>query len=99
MFVNARFRPTTLVIPAGISLFGMLFAVAQGVERLLEPVSSFFFSTKRHSQQRNANVACAVNLVRVDRQTVLQDGDELALLPPVRCLSAISSPHFRHFCV
>ena len=62
VFVNARFRPTTLVIPAGISLFGMLFAVAQGVERLLEPVSSFFFSTKRHSQQRNANVACAVNL-------------------------------------
>ena len=28
-------------------------------------------------------VACAVNLVRVDRQTVLNDGDELALLPPV----------------
>jgi len=28
-------------------------------------------------------VACAVNLVRVDRQTVLSDGDELALLPPV----------------
>jgi molybdopterin converting factor subunit 1 len=28
-------------------------------------------------------VACAVNLVRVDRQTVLKDGDELALLPPV----------------
>jgi molybdopterin converting factor subunit 1 len=28
-------------------------------------------------------VACAVNLARVDRQTVLGDGDELALLPPV----------------
>ena len=28
-------------------------------------------------------VAYAVNLVRVDRQTVLKDGDELALLPPV----------------
>jgi molybdopterin synthase sulfur carrier subunit len=28
-------------------------------------------------------VAYAVNLSRVDRQTVLQDGDELALLPPV----------------
>ena len=28
-------------------------------------------------------VACAVNLVRVDRQTVLSEGDELALLPPV----------------
>jgi sulfur-carrier protein len=28
-------------------------------------------------------VACAVNLVRVDRATVLKDGDELALLPPV----------------
>jgi molybdopterin converting factor subunit 1 len=30
-----------------------------------------------------SRVACAVNLVRVDRQSVLKDGDELALLPPV----------------
>ena len=28
-------------------------------------------------------VAYAVNLSRVDRQTVLKDGDEVALLPPV----------------
>ena len=28
-------------------------------------------------------VAFAVNLTRVDGQTVLKDGDELALLPPV----------------
>jgi molybdopterin synthase sulfur carrier subunit len=28
-------------------------------------------------------VAFAVNLTRVDSETVLQDGDELALLPPV----------------
>jgi molybdopterin synthase sulfur carrier subunit len=30
-----------------------------------------------------ARIACAVNLTRVARDTVLQDGDELALLPPV----------------
>jgi molybdopterin synthase sulfur carrier subunit len=28
-------------------------------------------------------IACAVNLNRVPRETVLHDGDELALLPPV----------------
>jgi len=30
-----------------------------------------------------ARIACAVNLTRVPRDTVLRDGDELALLPPV----------------
>jgi hypothetical protein len=62
VFINATFRPRTLVIPAGISLFAMFFAVTQGVERLLEPISSFFFSTKRQTQQRNVNMACALNL-------------------------------------
>jgi hypothetical protein len=33
--INATFRPAALVIPAGIGLFAMLFAVTQGLERLL----------------------------------------------------------------
>src|SRR6266536_2791290 len=60
--INASFKPTALVIPAGISLFAMLYAVTQGLERLLEPVTSFFFCTKTHTQNRNATLAAAVNL-------------------------------------
>jgi hypothetical protein len=51
--INATFRPAALVIPAGIGLFAMLYAVTQGLERLLEPVSAFFFSTKQCSENRN----------------------------------------------
>ena len=40
----------------------MLYAVTRGLERLLEPVSSFFFSTKAHTENRNATLAAAVNL-------------------------------------
>jgi len=60
--INAAFRPMALAIPAGIGLFAMLYAVTQGLERLLEPVSSFFFSTKAHTESRNATLAAAVNL-------------------------------------
>ena len=60
--VNAAFKPTALVIPAGIGLFAMLYAVTQGLERLLEPITSFFFCTKTHTENRNATLAAAVNL-------------------------------------
>jgi hypothetical protein len=60
--INATSKPPALVIPAGIGLFAMLYAVTQGLERLLEPVSAFFFSTKQHAENRNATLAAAVNL-------------------------------------
>jgi hypothetical protein len=60
--VNAAFKPTALVIPAGIGLFAMLYAVTQGLERVLEPLTSFFFCTKAHTENRNATLAAAVNL-------------------------------------
>jgi hypothetical protein len=60
--INATFRPAALVIPAGIGLFAMLYAVTQGLERLLEPVSAFFFSTKQCAENRNGLLATAVNL-------------------------------------
>jgi len=60
--VNAAFKPMALAIPAGIGLFAMLYAVTQGLERLLEPISSFFFSTKAHTENRNVTLAAAVNL-------------------------------------
>jgi molybdopterin converting factor subunit 1 len=58
----------SLTMPEGAS-------VSDAMERVLE----------RHPELAPfaSRVACAVNLVRVDRQTVLSDGDELALLPPV----------------
>jgi|SRR6516164_2510706 len=60
--INATFKPPALVIPAGIGLFAMLYAVTQGLERLLEPLSAFFFCTKPHVENRNATLAAAVNL-------------------------------------
>jgi len=60
--INAAFKPPALVIPAGIGLFAMLYAVTQGLERLLEPITSFFFCTKTHTENRNATLAAAVNL-------------------------------------
>ena len=60
--INSVFKPMALAIPAGIGLFAMLYAVTQGLERLLEPISSFFFSTKTHTENRNATLAAAVNL-------------------------------------
>jgi len=60
--ISAAFKPIALAIPAGIGLFAMLYAVTQGLERLLEPISSFFFSTKVHTENRNATLAAAVNL-------------------------------------
>jgi hypothetical protein len=60
--INRGFKPTAFVIPAGVSVFAMLYAVTQGLERLLEPISSFFFSTKDHTQFRNATMAAAKNL-------------------------------------
>jgi hypothetical protein len=60
--INVASDPTALVVPAGISLFALLYAVTQGLERLLEPVSAFFFSTKQHAENRNATLAAAMNL-------------------------------------
>jgi hypothetical protein len=60
--INAAFKPTALVIPAGIGLFAMLYAMTQGLERLIEPVSWFFFCTKTHTENRNATLTAAVNL-------------------------------------
>jgi hypothetical protein len=62
--INATFRPAALVIPAGIGLFAMLYAVTQGLERLLEPVSAFFFSTKQCAENRNGFLATAVTCRR-----------------------------------
>jgi hypothetical protein len=39
--LNRGSKPAALVIPAGIGLFAMLYAVTQGLERLLEPFSAF----------------------------------------------------------
>ncbi len=68
--INRAFKPTALVIPAGVSIFAMLYAVTQGLERLLEPISSFFFSTKQHTQFRNAAMAAAVNLQTASEKDV-----------------------------
>jgi hypothetical protein len=60
--LNRWSRPAALVVPAGIGLFAMLYAVTQGLERLLEPVSAFFYGTKELTANRDAALATAVNV-------------------------------------
>ena len=76
--INAQFKPTALVIPAGISLFAMLYAVTQGLERLLEPVSSFFLSTKQHAENHDATMAAAINLQSASNNELPAKLSELA---------------------
>jgi hypothetical protein len=75
--INANFKPSVMVIPAGISLFAMLYAVTQGLERLLEPVSSFFLSTKQHAENRDATLAAAVNLQAASEEELTTKLSEL----------------------
>jgi hypothetical protein len=91
--INAAFKPAALVIPAGIGLLAMLYAVTQGLERLLEPVSSFFFSTKAHTENRNATLAAAVNLQSTADQDLPVKLQELAKAARVsQDLQSVSIP-------
>jgi hypothetical protein len=76
--INDRFKPTALVIPAGVSLFAVFYAVTQGLERLLEPLSSFFYSTKEHTESRNAARAAAVNVQTASEEELPARLTELA---------------------
>ncbi len=71
--INAGFKPTALVIPAGIGLFAMLYAVTQGLERLLEPISSFFFCTKTPTEIRDRALAAAVNMQEATDNELLSE--------------------------
>jgi molybdopterin converting factor subunit 1 len=74
-----------------VKLFAMLKDKAGANELLLDVPSGASVAravealTKQYPSLAGAirGVAVAVNLSRVNDQTVLQDGDELALLPPV----------------
>jgi hypothetical protein len=79
--INAAFGPAALVIPVGIGLFAMLYAVTQGLERLLEPVSAFFFSTKQCAENRNGFLATAVNLQTASDSELPARLSELAKAP------------------
>jgi len=61
-------RSVELVLPAGESAGGALAALAAGHPAVAE---------------RQASIALAVGDRYVDRDAVLHDGDELALIPPV----------------
>jgi hypothetical protein len=76
--INSGLHPSALAIPAGVSLFGMLYAVTQGLERLLEPVSAFFLSTKQQSANRNATLAAAKNMQAVSDEQLPAKLSELA---------------------
>jgi len=70
--INAAFKPAAMAVPVGIGLFTVLYAVTQGLERLLQPLSSFFFCTKTATEIRDRALAAAVNM---------QDAADGMLLP------------------
>jgi hypothetical protein len=76
--INSGLHPSAPDIPAGVSLFGMLYAVTQGLERLLEPVSAFFLSTEQQTANRNATLAVAKNLQAVSDEQLPAKLSELA---------------------
>jgi hypothetical protein len=72
-FLNWRVNPSPFVVPAGISVFAVFYAVTQGIERLLEPISALVFSTKDTVTQRNQKMAVALSTSPADdRQAALE---------------------------
>jgi len=77
--INAAFKPAALAVPVGVGLFAVLYAVTQGLERLLQPVSSFFFCTKTATEIRDRALAAAVNMQEAADDELLPDKlDKLA---------------------
>ena len=60
--LNAVTNPRALVIPAGISVFALFYAVTQSTERLLEPFASLWDTTLPHRQARDQSMAIAENM-------------------------------------
>ncbi len=78
IWLNRAAKPSALVIPAGIGLFAMFYAVTQGLERLLEPISAFFYSTKQQTGNRDAALAAAVNVQNAGSSDLAMKVTELA---------------------
>ncbi len=69
--LNRAVDPAPIKPAAGVSVFALLYALAQGIERLLEPIASWVGSTEPEVQARDQAVATALQAVGQDQTTAL----------------------------
>ncbi len=84
-------RGGLVAVPAGVGVFAVFYAVTQGIERLLEPISALVYKTKDAVTERNRKLAQALSPVPAgDRQTAIQQAaDAQAMLDQRRADRAV----------
>ena len=71
--LNWRLNPVPYTVPAGVGVFAVFYAVTQGLERLLEPISALVYKTKDAVTDRNRTLAHALSMPPADdRQTAME---------------------------
>jgi hypothetical protein len=71
--LNWQVNPVPFTVPAGVGVFAVFYAVTQGLERLLEPISALVYKTNDAVTDRNRTLAQALSTSPADnRQTAIQ---------------------------
>jgi hypothetical protein len=72
--LNWRVNPIPFTVPAGVGIFAVFYAVTQGIERLLEPISDLVYKTQGAVTDRNQKLARALSTTPAgDRQTAMKE--------------------------
>lgn len=59
--LNQVVDPPPFIVPAGVGLFAVFYAVTQAIERFLEPISALICGTKGLVSTRNGTLAAAIS--------------------------------------
>jgi hypothetical protein len=68
--LNWRVNPVPFTVPAGVGVFAVFYAVTQGLERLLEPISALVYKTNDAVTDRNQTLSTSP---AGNRQTAIQE--------------------------
>jgi hypothetical protein len=72
--LNRLVNPIPFTVPAGVGVFAVFYAVTQGLERLLEPISALVYKTNNAVTDRNRTLAQALSTSPTgNRQTAIQE--------------------------
>ena len=72
--LNWRVNPVSFTVPVGVGVFAVFYAVTQGLERLLEPISALVYKTNNAVTDRNRTLAQALSTSPAgNRQTAIQE--------------------------
>jgi hypothetical protein len=72
--LNRLVNPIPFTVPAGVGVFAVFYAVTQGLERLLEPISALVYKTNDAVTDRNRTLAQALSTSPTgNRQTAIQE--------------------------